>query len=214
MTRAIAIVGGTGAEGFGLAARFARAGARVIIGSRDLARAQAAAARIPGVDPGVEGMLNADAVAAADIVVLTVPLAAQAATLDSVRSSFRRGAILVDATVAFEPLAAGSAGQQAALHVPGGVRVVGAFHSVSARLLAQLDQPVDSDVLLCGDDPDAKSAVAELVAMLRGARAIDAGPLSNARLVEGLTPLLIAINKRYKVKHAGVRITGLPAKAD
>src|SRR5438876_809171 len=143
MQQTIAIVSGTGAEGFGLAARFARAGARVVVGSRDLQRAQDAARRI-----GVEGRLNADAVSEADIVVLTVPLAAQIPTLKSLQSSFCPSAILVDATVPLEaaiggrvshPLTlwAGSAAQQAARYVPAGVSVVGAFHTLSAELLAQ-----------------------------------------------------------------------------
>ncbi len=215
--RTIAIVGGTGAEGFGLAQRLARAGAPVRIGSRDLARAQAAAARIPGA----EGRLNADAVRDAEVIILTVPLAAQVATLKSIRQGFQPGAILVDATVPLEAaiggrvsrtltLWAGSAAQQAAQHVPEGVAVVAAFHCLSAELLAEIDRPVDSDVLICGDSAEAKQVVRGLVELLPGARAIDAGPLDNARLVENLAALLISLNIRHKVKGAGVRITGLP----
>ena len=215
MQQTIAIVSGTGAEGFGLAARFARAGARVVVGSRDLQRAQDAARRI-----GVEGRLNADAVSKADIVVLTVPLAAQIPTLKSLQSSFRPSAILVDATVPLEaaiggrvshPLTlwAGSAAQQAARYVPAGVSVVGAFHTLSAELLAQLDRPIDSDVLICGDNAGAKSVVTGLIAMLPGARAVDCGPLENARLIESAAALLISLNIRHKLKHSGLRITGL-----
>lgn len=217
MDQPIAIVGGTGAEGFGLALRWARAGARVVIGSRDAQKAAEAAARIPGA----EGRVNSDAVAAAGIVVLTVPLAAQIPILKSIRDRFRPGAILVDATVPLEAaigggawrtlaLWEGSAAEQAARHVPDGVRVVAAFHCLSARLLTQLDHPVDCDVLICGDDAEAKAAVRRLVEMLPGARAIDAGPLENARLVETLAALLISLNIRHKVKHSGVRITGMP----
>jgi NADPH-dependent F420 reductase len=222
MPRPIAILGGTGAEGFGQALRFARAGVAVHIGSRDAAKAQAAAERIRGrlPDAVVEGALNNEAAAAAEIVILTVPLTAQISTLKSVRASFRPGAILVDATVPLEAaiggsatraltLFSGSAAQQAARSVPEGVAVVAAFHSLGADLLADLDHPVDSDVLICGDKADAKAAVRELVAMLAGARAVDAGPLENSRLVEGLTALLISLNIRRKAKHAGVRITGL-----
>jgi len=218
----IAIIGGTGAEGFGLALRFAKAGAAIRIGSRDLAKAQAAAQRIVESLPGapVTGHLNPDAVADADIVILTVPINAQIATLKSVRASFRPSAILVDATVPLEAaiggsatrplvLFAGSAAQQAARNVPAGVPVVAAFHSLGAELLANLDHAVDCDVLICGDQPEAKAAVRELVAMLPGARAIDAGPLENARVVESITALLISINIRHKVKHSGIRITGL-----
>jgi hypothetical protein len=214
----IAIVSGTGAEGFGLASRFARAGARVIIGSRDKGKAQEAAARIGNA----EGMLNTDAVSAAGVVVLTVPLAAQIATLKSVKSSFRPSAILVDATVPLEvaiggrvsqplTLFAGSAAQQAAKHTPPGVAVVAAFHTLSAELLARVDEPIDSDVLICGDSADAKSVVIEMIGMLEGARAIDAGPLENARMIETAAALLISLNIRHKVKHSGLRITGLGA---
>ncbi|MBI3693569.1 MAG: NADPH-dependent F420 reductase [Acidobacteria bacterium] len=207
MPRTIAIIGGAGAEGFGLASRLARAGARVRIGSRDLERARAAAARLPGA----EGLLNTDAARAADVIILTVPLAAQIPTLRSLRESLHPGAVLVDATVSLNSTPpAGSAAQQAAQNVPEGVAVVAAFHTLSAKLLAQLDRPVDSDVLLCGDSAEAKAAVAELIAMLPGARAVDAGPLANARLLENLAALLIAVNRRYKVKESGVRITGLP----
>ena len=216
MPRTIAIVGGTGAEGYGLAQRLARAGAHVLIGSRDLKRAAAAAARIAGA----EGRLNADAVREADIVILTVPLGAQISTLKALRASFRPGAVLVDTTVPLEAaiggrlsrtlgLWSGSAAEQAARHVPEGVAVVAAFHSVSAELLAEMDRPVDSDVLLCGDSAEAKAAVRELIEMLPGARAVDAGSLENARLLENLAALLISLNIRHKVKHAGVRITGL-----
>ena len=218
MLDTIAIVSGTGAEGFGLASRFARAGARVIIGSRDKAKAQEAAARIGNV----QGMLNTEAVTEAGVVVLTVPLAAQIATLKSLKSNFRPTAILVDATVPLEvaiggrvsqplTLFAGSAAQQAAKHTPPGVAVVAAFHTLSAELLAQVDELIDSDVLICGDSADAKSVVVEMIGMLEGARAIDAGPLENARLIETAAALLISLNIRHKVRHSGLRITGLGA---
>jgi NADPH-dependent F420 reductase len=207
----IAIVGGTGAEGFGLALRFAHAGATVHIGSRDLARAQAAAQRIRDSRPGaaVAGSLNPDAVTAADIVILTVPLAAQVETLESVRASFRPGAILVDATVPLKSTLEESAAQQAARHVPEGVAVVAGFQSLDAKLLADLERPTDTDVFLCGDSAEAKAAVREVVAMLPGARAVDGGALKNSRFVESMVALLISLNVRKKARHAGVRITGL-----
>jgi NADPH-dependent F420 reductase len=216
MQQTIAIVSGTGAEGFGLALRFAHAGARVIVGSRDAGKAQDAAQRIGRA----EGMLNADAVKEADIVILTVPLAAQIPTLKSLQASFRPPAILVDATVPLEaaiggrvshPLAlwAGSAAQQAARYTPPGVSVVAAFHTLSAELLGDPGAAIDSDVLICGDSAEAKVAVTALIAMLPGARAIDAGPLENARLIENAAALLISLNIRHKVKHSGLRITGL-----
>jgi 8-hydroxy-5-deazaflavin:NADPH oxidoreductase len=216
------MIGGTGAEGFGLALRFANAGARVRIGSREAQKAQDAARRVLEAVPAatVEGFANAEAATGAEIVVLTVPLAAQIGILKSLKSSFQPGAILVDATVPLEAsiggaaartltVWSGSAAQQAARYAPEGVAVVAAFHSLSADLLAQLDQSIDSDVLLCGDAKEAKAAVAELVAMLPGARAVDAGPLENARLLESLTALLVSLNIRKQARHAGVRITGL-----
>ena len=216
MQQTIAIVSGTGAEGFGLASRFAHAGARVIVGSRDAAKAQEAARRIGKA----EGKLNADAVKEADIVILTVPLVAQIPTLKSLQASFRPSTILVDATVPLEAaiggrvshtltLWAGSAAQQAARYTPPGVSVVAAFHTLSAELLANVDQSIDSDVLICGDSAEAKAIVSDLIAMLPGARAIDAGPLENARLIENAAALVISLNIRHKVKHSGLRITGL-----
>lgn len=211
------MVGGTGAEGAGLAARFARAGLRVLIGSRNIEKAQTAALEMAGQ---VEGRTNADAVREADIVVLTVPLSAQAAILKSIRESFRPGAILVDATVPLEAaiggrvsrtltLWDGSAAQQAARLVPEGVRLVAAFHFLSANALAKLDEAVDCDVLLCGDSAEAKAAVRELAETIAGVRAIDAGPLDNARLLENCAALLVSLNIRYKAKGSGLRVTGL-----
>jgi len=213
----VAILGGTGAEGSGLALRFAHAGLRVRIGSRDAAKAQSAAARIGG---GAEGFLNAGALAGAEVAVLTVPLAAQIGMLKSVRAEWRPGMVLVDATVPLEsaiggrlsrPLTLweGSAGEQAARYVPEGVHVVSAFHSLGAELLADTAAPLDCDVLMCGDNAAAKERVRHLVELLPGARAVDAGPLENARLLENLAALLISLNLRHKVKHTGVRITGL-----
>jgi 8-hydroxy-5-deazaflavin:NADPH oxidoreductase len=212
----VAIVGGTGAEGSGLAARFARAGLRVRIGSRNLEKAQEAARRIGGE---ATGHLNPEAVSDAGIVVLTVPLSAQVETLKSIRGSIAAGAILVDATVPLEiaiggrisrtlTLWDGSAAQQAARLVPG-VSVVAAFHALSAEALAKLDHPLDCDTLICGDSAEAKAEVAKLAAMIPGVRAIDAGPLDNARLLESAAALLISLNLRYKVKESGMRITGL-----
>lgn len=212
----IAIVGGTGAEGSGLAARLAKGGAQVRIGSRNLEKAQDTARRI---GDQANGHTNADAVTGAGIVILTVPLSAQVETLKSVRASLAPGAILVDATVPLEvaiggrvsrtlTLWDGSAAQQAARLLPG-VPVVAAFHALSAEALAKLDHPVDCDTLICGDSAEAKAAVAELAAMIPGVRAVDAGPLDNARLLESAAALLISLNLRHKVKDSGMRITGL-----
>jgi len=211
----IAIVGGTGAEGTGLALRFARAGAQVRIGSRDLARAQAAAARIreTAQSTSVEGYLNNDAVRESDVIVLTLPAESQIETLLGLSANLPPGAVVVDATVQLKPESTESSGlcsaQRAARNLPEGTRVAAAFHTLGADLLMQLDHGIDSDVLVCADDPEAKRVAVELVAMLPGARAVDAGPLRNGRLIENLVSLLIAINRRNKVKHAGIRITGL-----
>jgi hypothetical protein len=197
MLPTLAILGGTGGEGLGLALRFAHAGLRVLIGSRDLARAQAAAAQVPNAT----GLLNPDAAAQAEVVILAVPRAGRLDCLPYLRP----GTIAIDTTVSIPPdLTA------APLVAPAGVSLVAAFHTVSAVLLRQLDHPLDSDILLCGDDPAAKNAVSDLIRLLPGARPVDAGPLKNAPLLESVTSLLLAINRRYKVKHCGVRITGLP----
>jgi len=221
--RKIAIVGGTGAEGTGLALRFAKAGASIFIGSRNLDKAEATArhvASLAGLGK-VTGHSNADAAASANIVILTVPLSAQVETLKSIRGSLNRDTLLVDATVPLEAaiggrvsrlvtLWDGSAAQQAARLVGPDVRVVAAFHGLGAEALAQVDQAVDCDALICGDSADAKLVVSELAEMIPGVRAIDAGPLDNARFLETSAAMLIALNLRHKVRHSGMRITGLP----
>ncbi len=226
MSQSVAILGGTGAEGFGLALRWTQAGVRVRIGSRDAAKAAAAAERVrqavpqARVEDRVQGMLNPEAAAQADVVVLTVPLVAQIPIIKSVREHLRPGAIFVDTTVPLGAavgdriahlvtLWAGSAAQQAAAYLPDQVMVVSAFHSLGAVALADLEHPVDSDVLVCGDSADAKAAVKELVEKIAGARAVDAGPLENSRFAEQTAALLISLNLRHKVKHSGLRITGL-----
>jgi NADPH-dependent F420 reductase len=219
----IAIVGGTGPEGSGLALRWARAGETIVIGSRDPQRAADAAAKLREKTGGnISGAENKDACESAAIVVLTIPFEVQAEMLKHIKPALRPGQVLVDATV---PLAAavggrptrtlgvwqGSAAQQAAELVPDGVSVVAAFHSVSAELLAQ-DSPVDCDVIVCGDDKAANSTVRELARKIPGVRAIDGGKLENARIVEQITALLIGFNIRSK-GHSGLRITGLPPEA-
>ena len=220
----IAVVGGTGAEGRGLALRFAKAGAAVRIGSRNLERAEQAAREI-GAATGsgkVTGHTNPDAAGGTEVVVLTVPLSAQVEILKSIRGSFRPGAILVDATVPLEiaiggrisrtvTLWDGSAAQQAARLAPPGVAVVAGFHALSAEALGQLDHALDCDTLICGDHAEGKAVVRALAEMIPGVKAVDAGGLDNARLLETMAALLISLNLRYKVKHSGIRITGLPS---
>jgi len=218
----VAIIGGTGAEGSGLALRFAKAGLRVVVGSRILEKAQAAARDIASKAGAgeVAGCTNPDAAGKAAIVILTVPLSAQIETLKSIRANFASGAILVDATVPLEiaiggrlsrtvNLWDGSAAQQAARLAPEGVQVVAAFHGLSAEALRNLGQHVDSDTLICGDNPEAKATITKLAELIPGVRAIDAGPLENARFLESSAALLIALNLRHKVRHSGLRITGI-----
>lgn len=222
MQQVVAVVGGTGAEGSGLALRFAKAGLRVFIGSRNLDRAQAAAKEIAAHAGAGEitGHTNSDAVSKAAIVILTVPLSAQVETLKSIRTNFQSGAILVDATVPLEiaiggrvsrtiTLWDGSAAQQAARLAPPGVAVVSTFHLLGAEALKGLNHPVDCDALICGDNADAKATVSQIAEKIPGVRAIDAGPLENARYLESSAALLIALNLKHKVSHSGLRITGL-----
>jgi NADPH-dependent F420 reductase len=224
MTRPIAVLGGTGPEGFGLALRWARAGETVIIGSRDAQRAQDAAEKIQQAVPNakITGQENVSACGAADLLVLTIPFQGHASLLKQLKPALRPGTILVDATV---PLAAsvggratrtlgvwqGSAAQEAAELVPQGVSVVGAFQNVGAEML-NADGPVDCDVIVCSDDPEASKLVRQLAIKIPGVRALDGGKLENARHLEHITALLIGLNIRHK-GHSGIRISGLPAAA-
>src|ERR1039457_6050231 len=227
MSRPIAVIGGTGAAGLGLALRWSRAGQAVIIGSRDAARARQAADAIGhrvGGKAQVSGMENSAACAASDLLVLTVPFDGQAALLKQLKPAIRPGSVLIDATV---PLAAsvggrarrtlgvwqGSAAQQTAELVPKGVSVAAAFQNISADVLNSNDgEDVDCDVIVCSDDPNATQVAMELAVKIAGVRAIDGGKLENARIVEQITALLIGLNIRHK-GHGGIRITGLPESA-
>jgi 8-hydroxy-5-deazaflavin:NADPH oxidoreductase len=225
MNGPIAILGGTGPQGRGLALRWARAGQSIIIGSRDGKRAQSIAQEIRqavGSEAEVTGEENSVACARVDISVLTVPFDGQAELLKQLKPAMKAGSILIDATV---PLAAtvggrptrvlgvwqGSAAQQTAELVAKGVTVVGAFHNVSAELLNG-DAPIDCDVIVCSDDDNARKVAGDLAEKIPGIRAVDGGKLENARIVEQITALLITLNIRHKVHSAGIRITGLPAR--
>ncbi len=218
----IAIVGGTGKEGQGLGLGWARAGQEVLVGSRVLERAQRVAEAInAAVGRGAAtGMLNQDAAAAGEIVVLTVPYDAHAETLQDIRESVR-GKILVDVTVPLDPEKprrlriplGGSATEEAQALLGPETRVVAAFQNISHTHLAHGETNA-CDILVCGDDADARQDVIKLAGLL-GLRALDVGPARNARVVEGLTVLLMEINRRYKARGAGIRITGIPnATAD
>ena len=218
------IVGGTGALGFGLALRFGLAGVPIVIGSRDRHRAEEAAERaLQHVPQGsFTGFENPDSVKGAEIVILSVPFRNQSENLTNLKAALQPGQLLVDATV---PLAAavsgkatrtlgvwqGSAAQQAQEMAPDGVRVVSAFHTVSAALLSDLDHELDEDVLICGDRREDKAQLAEVVDAIPGLRPVDCGPLELARIVEQLTPLIISINVRNKAR-AGIKITGLHSR--
>lgn len=217
----MAIIGGTGALGFGLALRWGRAGVPIVIGSRDAARAVEAAerARAAMPDASYEGYGNAEAAAKAEVVLLAVPFRNQSETLTNLKTTVQPGQLLIDATV---PLAAavsgratrmlgvwqGSAAQQAQEMVPEGVRVVSALHTVSAALCTDLDHELDEDILVCGDKREDKERAIELIGRIDGLRGVDAGRLEMARIAESLTALLISINVRHKT-HAGIKITGL-----
>ena len=213
----LAILGGTGKEGAGLAMRWALSGYRVIIGSRSPDKAIGRSAEM-NAEMGqdlLSGMSNAAAAAASDLVVLSVPYSAHKPTLQGIRDQCR-GKIVVDLTVPLRPPEfmavnlpdGGAAALEAQAILGHETTVVAAFQNVSAVKLKQLDQAVDCDVLVCADDPDAKATVIEL-AEAAGMRGVDAGALKNAVAVESLTPVLLHINKSYKVKGAGIRITGL-----
>jgi 8-hydroxy-5-deazaflavin:NADPH oxidoreductase len=221
LTDPIAIIGATGALGFGLTLRWGRAGVPVVLGSRDAARATEAAERARAAVPDghFEGYENAEAAAKADVVVLCVPFRNQSETLTNLKGTLREHQLVVDATV---PLAAavggratrvlgvwqGSAAQQAQEMVPDGVRVISALHTVSAATCGDLEHALDEDVLVCGNQREDKERVMALIDRIDGLRCVDAGRLEMARIVESLTALLISINVRHKA-HAGIKITGV-----
>jgi NADPH-dependent F420 reductase len=215
----IGVLGGTGPQGKGLGLRFAVAGHTVLLGSRDVARAEAAAEEVKAMRPDqaldVRGVANEEAASLASVVVLAVPYDGHEATITSLAPHLE-GKVVVDCVnpMAFDKAGAvpvevgeGSAAEQTAALVPG-ARVVSAFHDVSARRLFGTNTSVNTDILVCGDDAEAKTLVIGLATQVPGMRGIDAGPLRLSRELESLTTVLLAINKRYKT-HAGVRITGV-----
>jgi NADPH-dependent F420 reductase len=212
----IAIVGGTGAMGFGLALRLAKAGHEVRLGSRQSAKATAAAARareLTGRD-GIVGETNAAALTEATMAILTVPGTAHLGTLRALADPLRRLPVLdVSVPMAFGPLRydpppEGSNAAQTLAVLGEGARVVAAFHSIAASLLTPIDAPMEAETLMVGDDKDAKRAVGALAEQI-GVTAHDAGPLRFAATIEALTPLLIGMNRRYSRPHVGIRLTGL-----
>ena len=214
----IAVIGGTGKEGKGLALRWANAGYEIIIGSRDAERAVIAANEFNATlgKTNVSGLGNADAAHTAEIVVLSVPYEAHAATLDMIADG-AQGKILIDVTAPLDPenkkkalhVPEGSAAQAAQSKLGPSVRVVAAFQNISYTHLTDLHEDLGCDVLVCGNDKEAKKQVIEL-AKAAGMAAFDAGPIENAVVAEGLTAVLININIAFKIKNAGIRVTGVP----
>lgn len=212
----IAILGGTGPEGAGLALRWALAGHDIIIGSRQVERARATAAALSPRAKGatIVGMTNREAAEAGQVVVLALPAAGLAATLPDVKDACR-GKVVVSTVVPltfggprlFTPPPAGSAAEEAQALLGPEAKVVAAFHHIAAHELAS-EHPIDCDLLICGDDPAAKATVAELGQSL-GLRIFDVGPLTNAGPIEGITALLATINRRHKIKSSGIKISGL-----
>lgn len=214
----IAVIGGTGAEGRGLVARWAVAGEDVIIGSRQSEKAQRIAAEInERIGKEVRGDTNLEAARAGDVVVLSVPFDGMGDILDQIKPGLTPGKVLITAIVplkwgdeiVFEPPAAGSASEEVLRQVPEGVRVVAAFQTVGAKRLRDPDEPLDCDIPVCGDDDDAKRTVMGLIEKMPGARAVDAGPLANSRYVEALAALLVDLTRRNKVPDVGLKFGGL-----
>src|SRR5258707_4319391 len=208
MARTIAILGGTGPEGSGLAKRLGRAGEHIMIGSRDASRAKETAQQLRtqvGGDAQIEGVENAAAAAQCDVALLTLPFSGQAPLLKQLKSVWKPGTIVIDTTVLLAATVGGSptrmigvwqgsAAEAAAELLPPGVSIAAAFHNLGAELLAA-DGPVDCDVLVCSDDENAKKLTLELAAKIPGVRALNGGKLENARIVESITALLIEIGR-------------------
>jgi NADPH-dependent F420 reductase len=214
----IAILGGTGQQGGGLARRFARAGARVLVGARDPDRARRTIADWGETSQPIEAAGYAPAVEQAGVSVLAVPFASVDALLDELRTSLKSGTVVVDVTVpvtfvggkmAMLDVAEGSASEHIRTRLPAGVGLAAAFKTVPAHLLAAADQPMDCDEFVCADSDEARAQAVALVHMLPGLRPVDVGPLARARSIEQLTALAIAINRRHKIHDARFRIVGL-----
>jgi len=224
MVQRVAVVGGTGELGFPLACRWARAGIEVVIGSREQAKAEKAAAEVAEITrKTVQGMANPEAAASSDVVIVTVPFSGFVRIYKSIAESLRPGAVVIDATVPVEASVGGkathvfgiwegSAAQLGNAFLPKGTKMCAGFHTVSASATRDLEKPLEGDVMVCGHK-EGKPVVKELVDALPDLRFVDAGPLENARIIEPITALLIGINHRYGTDRSGVHITGLPESA-
>ena len=221
----IAVLGGTGDQGLGIVIRFVQQGEEVIIGSRKAEKAEAAVDKVKELlkqddIPKLSGMSNEDAAANGDILILTVPLAAQMGTLKSV-ADFVNGKILIDATVPLDTVAGGGPGRYVDLWQGSAaertaeilkdkdVKVISAFNNISNSHLMNFDEEIDCDCLVSGDDVESKKIAMGLINKIPGVKCIDCGPLEKARIVEKITPLLIGLNIKYRSHYGGLRITGL-----
>ncbi|MBW3595486.1 MAG: NADPH-dependent F420 reductase [Actinobacteria bacterium] len=221
MPQRVAVVGGTGELGFPLACRWAQAGIEVVIGSREQAKAEKAAADLAELTgKTAEPLANPEAAASADVVIVTVPFSGFVPIYKSIADSLRPGAVVIDATVPVEASVGGkathvfgiwegSAAQLGKAFLPKNTKMCAGFHTVSASAARDFDVPLEGDVMVCGHK-DGKPAVRELVDALPDLRFVDAGPLENARIIEPITALLIGINHRYGTDRSGIHVTGLP----
>ena len=215
----VAVLGGTGDLGTGLARRWAKAGYTLLIGSRTADKAEAAAAELATLATGTKprGMANLDAAKAGDVIVLTVPFANAPELLNEIKAVVQ-GKLVIDTTVPLMPPRVarvqlppeGSAAVAAQIRLGEGVRVVSAFHNVAAHKLTEIDKPLDCDVLVFGEKADDR-AVAIALAEALGVRGLHAGPLANSAAAEALTSIIIGINRTYKADGASIRMTGIPA---
>ncbi|MCI6774868.1 NADPH-dependent F420 reductase [Methanobrevibacter boviskoreani] len=221
----ISVIGGTGPQGLGIAKRLAIAGESVIVGSRKEEKAvnivKETIEELKDYDVDIKGMANEDAANNGNILIITVPLQAQSATLKTIKP-YVKGKIILDATVPLETaiggkvsrllkLPEGSAAERTASLLDGeDVKVVAAFNNISNSLLLNITEPIDCDCIIAGDDQEAKDIASELIGKIPGIRVIDAGALEKSQLIEAVTPLLIGLNIKYKSKYGGFRITGIP----
>ena len=217
----MAIIGGTGGQGLGIAIRFVQAGEDVIIGSRTIEKAQAAVDKVKdllGKVDNIKAAENVDAAAEAELLVLTVPLAAQKSTLRSIKEG-ASGKILLDTTGPLESAIGGSPIEYVALwdgaaaersaKILKDTNVICAFNNISSAALMNFEEPIDCDCLISGDDANSKDVAAELIEKIPGVKVIDCGPLARAKIIEKITPLLIGLNIKNKTQFGGIRITGL-----
>lgn len=217
----VAIVGGTGDLGFALATRWAKAGVKVTIGSRDQAKARAAVERLRSLipDADVDGLENPAAAGSTSTVVVAVPFSGFVPIYRSIADSLQDDAVVIDATVPVEASVGGkathvfgvwegSAAQLGLAFLPKGTKMCAAFHTLSASAVADLDSKLEGDILVCGSKAG-KETVSALIDLLPDLRFVDAGPLENARIIEPITALLIGINHRYGTDRAGIAITGI-----